>query len=1268
MEEELKFIISTEENGAEDAARKATTAIRQVGKVFTEIRGNIKKAAAETKRALDTVVDNVGSAVKEMSDRYDGMSLAQLQSEFVKLEERIIKQKTLVEQANKALEQHYRLWGEVAKAGGSAGGADSGAGLYSLIMAAEQATGALKALKAEQYQVAQAINAKTNSSQQLADMDQQINKVNQSSARMSKELEAAAEKIGTTGKSSDGTAKEVASLFQQVSGLIKGFTAAGETAITTSTVISTAFGVAGIAIMAVTMIINAITAAAEESAKKLKEAREGIEQLRGDNKGASDLIGEYEEISSKTVKTADDTQRMLDIRAELVSEYGFSVAAVDEEGRLLTGNLESMKEQLKVSQELLKLNLEANQVAEQNAYEDAIKKRTELLQQLKATEESLADPEGDLNDARMVTVLAGGDAPASTDEEIQEYVSNLTSQRSGIKAQIILTEAEARKSLEALCQTLINASGDVPEVMQTAISDALSKAISAAYAEGTELTYEEAGALAQSMLDAYAIVGNMVESTGIDNINNFRDSLITAFASEEGTDPKEDIQWTNDLMNAIIGDDAQMESAFARLDELREKILSMQATPEEMEEYANLTYTVVDGLAGAQDLADQAVAEGVPGAEDAQKAVLDLSRTYLKSADSLTRFAAKEKAANMTLKSAASTLRSVASEYENVFDAINEVANLKNAVQAIDDYNNATDKTGEMAENAAAARAYLAGLYGTEEDAIDDMLPSIKEDIGLKETLALMDYQVALINAYAAQAMVKAWVYADGTVTKAEQNIIDQTQQLINKLIELGNTSIPAGGDSINPSDTLPFKPSGGGGGGGTNKKLQKQLDQIEHKKALDQLTTAEEIALLEKALSKYAKTTAEKEELTEKLYDLKKQKAQEDMNYEEAMDRLTLREKIAELDKMIATYKEGTEARRDLEKQRYEAMRELERQEYDLKVYYSQMTLKEQEAYLKELISTYEEGVEARIEAEKELYDVQQEIKEQQIDELTSLTEAVMDAVKERYEAMREAETKTLEASIDAWQEWGDEQTAAIQKQIDAIDEMAEAQARAEEEAEKRATIASLEQQLLYETDSYNSRKLEEELAKAKEDLQDWLAEQEREALKVALEDQIDAINATVDEQTSALEEQLDAVDEYYDAMTEDAKLQAEAQKLLLASTQEEILALLEAFAPDYNITGQSLGEQLYEGFIAKVGDIDAWFESLTEKLTAYQAELAAVATAAADAFYAANGMTSASTTTTTTTNYVSPTFNLYFTQDTMTPSEVRAELEKLIEEMTDL
>ena len=90
LEEELKFIISTEENGAEDAARKATNAIRQVGKVFTEIRSNIKKAAAETKRALDTVVDNVGSAVKEMSDRYDGMSLAQLQSEFVKLEDRFI--------------------------------------------------------------------------------------------------------------------------------------------------------------------------------------------------------------------------------------------------------------------------------------------------------------------------------------------------------------------------------------------------------------------------------------------------------------------------------------------------------------------------------------------------------------------------------------------------------------------------------------------------------------------------------------------------------------------------------------------------------------------------------------------------------------------------------------------------------------------------------------------------------------------------------------------------------------------------------------------------------------------------------------------------------------------------------------------------------------------------------------------------------------------------------------------------------------------------
>jgi hypothetical protein len=437
----------------------------------------------------------------------------------------------------------------------------------------------------------------------------------------------------------------------------------------------------------------------------------------------------------------------------------------------------------------------------------------------------------------------------------------------------------------------------------------------------------------------------------------------------------------------------------------------------------------------------------------------------------------------------------------------------------------------------------------------------------------------------------------------------------------------------------------------------------------MDQLTTAEEIALMETALKKYAKTTAEKQDLTEQLYDLRKQKAEEDMEFAKEMDQLTLREEIAMLDQQIATYKEGTQARRELEQERYQAQRDLERQEYDLKVYYGQLTLEQQADALKAMIATYKEGVDARIELEQELHDIQEEIREQQIDQMDGLIDAVTDALSEKYDAQREAEKARLQESSDNWQKWGDEQTEAIQRQIDALDELTKNEDDAEVEAQKRRKIAMLEQAVAYEQDAYNKKKLMEQLAAAQADLDDWLADKQREALKASLEAQIDQVNKTVDEQQDAIDKQMDAVDAYYDQMTEDYALQQEAMKLIMQGGQEDLISLLATYAPEYNATGQTLGEQLVDGFMSKVGDITDWFEqfaaNLTAGVTAAQQQLASAASAAAQQYYANYGVPGSSGTVTTTN--VGPTLNVYFTEKAVySPTEITRELQRLLEQMT--
>ena len=62
-----------------------------------------------------------------------------------------------------------------------------------------------------------------------------------------------------------------------------------------------------------------------------------------------------------------------------------------------------------------------------------------------------------------------------------------------------------------------------------------------------------------------------------------------------------------------------------------------------------------------------------------------------------------------------------------------------------------------------------------------------------------------------------------------------------------------------------------------SNKKLDNYKKEIEHKKALDQLSVQQEISMYEYALKKYTKTADERNEIREKIYELNKELAQKE-------------------------------------------------------------------------------------------------------------------------------------------------------------------------------------------------------------------------------------------------------------------------------------------------------------------------------------------------------------------------------------------------------
>lgn len=362
--------------------------------------------------------------------------------------------------------------------------------------------------------------------------------------------------------------------------------------------------------------------------------------------------------------------------------------------------------------------------------------------------------------------------------------------------------------------------------------------------------------------------------------------------------------------------------------------------------------------------------------------------------------------------------------------------------------------------------------------------------------------------------------------------------------------------------------------------KLQKEYDDIDHKKAMGQMTTAQELAQLEKIRKTYKLNAEEKKELDEKIYALKKQQAEE---LEQANS-----QKLQEEYKNIENLKS-----------------------------LGKMTAKEELAQLEKIRKKNKMNAEERMELEIKIYNLKKEVKEDEIDSLNNLAGAVTEALKNKYEEQQKLEEEYINESIKSWQTWEDETVAAIQGQIDSLDELAEADDREAKRQEYENKRQQLEMQLAYEKDDYNRKSIERELAKLDTDEAKRIAELEREDLKKSLQQEIENVKKESEQQQQQLQESLEANNKKYDELTSDASLKAQTAQMLMNSSQEEIVNFIKGYAPNYDLAGQTIGESLYNGFKSKVGDIESYIDNITNKITSYQSKLAKTANTAADKFW---------------------------------------------------
>lgn len=430
------------------------------------------------------------------------------------------------------------------------------------------------------------------------------------------------------------------------------------------------------------------------------------------------------------------------------------------------------------------------------------------------------------------------------------------------------------------------------------------------------------------------------------------------------------------------------------------------------------------------------------------------------------------------------------------------------------------------------------------------------------------------------------------------------------------------------------------------NKALDNYKKQIEHKKALDQISLQDEINMYQIALKKYAKTQDEKWELTEKIYDLQKELQEQSLDeytanieHRKALDQISLQDEINMYQYAYNTLAKTTEQKQEIEETLYELRKELaqknkellDQQTTDYERYIedqknlrgSEYDAKEQEDDLNKIIQLHRNYLNQIMKDErlslderKELYqeeldtirNYEQQKRDLRVESIDNTLSQLTDAITKQLEEMEEADKKAIEENIKLVEEWkntridaiNEEYNAkieAIEKELEALDKSEEEKSRAEEDAEYERKKNRLEQLIAYEHDATTKANYQKELDKlvaeyqktldkrALEDKKEALKE-EQDLLKEEQDNKIQAIEDEAEKRKEQYEKQLEELEKYYDKQKELAQENAEKMLLNVEQNQNQILELLKKYGNAYEITGQTLGEKLAQGINNGIAD----------------------------------------------------------------------------------
>ncbi|MEC0110402.1 phage tail tape measure protein [Paenibacillus taichungensis] len=376
-------------------------------------------------------------------------------------------------------------------------------------------------------------------------------------------------------------------------------------------------------------------------------------------------------------------------------------------------------------------------------------------------------------------------------------------------------------------------------------------------------------------------------------------------------------------------------------------------------------------------------------------------------------------------------------------------------------------------------------------------------------------------------------------------------------------------------------------------------------------------------------------------------------------------------LDKVMKDSRYSAQEKKDIEREYTEAIRVQTNERLNLAKKYAEEEKKILEQNKKEQIDSINNLSKGIQDALKAKYQEEKQLAEDAIKDQISANEewkkSQLDAIKTVYDARVLAAQKAADAEIERITSVTNAQVEAIQAQLDALNQAEQQRSRAELDADDQKKIDRLTGMIDYEHDAYNREQLQKELNKVIADQnerhrQEQLADtkealqNEQKTLKEklaadtqAIKDNLSAkkeimqadydadvarINSLYETQKASLNAQLAETQATYNKMLDAKRIQAEAETLIVQNQQEDIIKLLEGFGDAYNVTGQTLGDKMYEGFKSKVDQITSLIQNINSQIDAARTSaVAALNTVSAAAVGAGSSTGSTSTSGTTET-----------------------------------